>query len=46
VAGAVVGALLVSWLITTSWAVVVAVGLAALVVTPALVVLFFDRSSR
>jgi Flp pilus assembly protein TadB len=46
VAGAVSGVLLLSWLITASWAVVVAAGLAALIATPALATLFFDRSSR
>jgi hypothetical protein len=35
-----------AWLITSSWTVVVAVGLAALVATPALVTLFLDRGSR
>jgi Flp pilus assembly protein TadB len=46
VAGAVLGVLLVTALVTSSWTAVVAVGLAALLVTPALVTLFLDRSSR
>jgi hypothetical protein len=37
---------LVTWLVTPSWDVRIAVLLAALVATPALVTLFLDRSSR
>jgi Flp pilus assembly protein TadB len=46
VAGVLLAVLLLSWLVASSWTVVVAVGLAALIATPALVTLFLDRSSR
>ena len=46
VAGTLLAVLVVTWLATPSWEVRVAVCLAALVATPALVTLFLDRSSR
>jgi hypothetical protein len=46
VAGVLIGVFVLTWLITPSWSIRVAVLLVALVATPALVTMFFDRSTR
>jgi hypothetical protein len=46
VAGILIGVLVITWLVTPSWSIRIAVVLTALVVTPALVTLFLDRSTR
>jgi hypothetical protein len=46
VAGILLGILIITWLVTPSWSIRIAVLLAALVATPALITFFLDRSSR
>jgi Flp pilus assembly protein TadB len=46
VAGILLGVLVVTWLVTPSWSIRIAMLLVVVVATPALVTLFFDRSSR
>jgi hypothetical protein len=46
VAGILIGLMIVTWLVTPSWSIRIAVVLVAVVATPALVTLFLDRSSR
>jgi Flp pilus assembly protein TadB len=46
VAGILLGVFVITWLMTPVWSVRVAVLLVAVVATPAMVTLFFDRSTR
>jgi hypothetical protein len=46
VVGVLIGILIITWLVTPSWSIRIAVLLAAVVATPALVTFFLDRSTR
>jgi hypothetical protein len=46
VAGVLIGVFVLTWLITPSWSIRIAVVLVALVATPALVTMVLDRSTR
>jgi Flp pilus assembly protein TadB len=46
VAGVLLGVLIVTWLLTPSWSIRIAMLLVVLIASPALVTMLFDRSSR